>query len=106
MYVIAGWNKDKHNCMFREDSLSSQPSGELIILEGTNALNFPKKGILLISITFNVTDKPIFTACFRELTYTCISINNTHVLCTQQYVMLMQVIPLHMIKICPVIIFF
>lgn len=57
--MIAGWNKDKHNCMFREDSLSSQPPGKLIVhvLERTIALNFSKKGILLISIIFNVIDK-------------------------------------------------
>lgn len=55
--MIAGWNKDKHNCMSRKDSLSSQPPGKLIVLEMTIALNFSKKGILLISIIFNVIDK-------------------------------------------------
>lgn len=90
--MIAGWNKDKHNCMSGEGSLSSQPSGKLytvIVLERTIALYFSKEGILLISIIFNVIDKPIFTVCFRELTCTNISINNTHVLCTQQYIKLM-----------------
>lgn len=87
--MIAGWNKDKHNCMSGEGSLSSQPSGKLytvIVLERTIALYFSKKGILLISIIFNVIDKHILTVCFRELTCTNISINTTHVLCTQQYV--------------------
>lgn len=61
MFVIAGWNKDKHNCMSRENSLSSQPSGKPIVLGGTIAFNFSKKGILFISINFNVTDIPIIS---------------------------------------------
>lgn len=91
MFMIAGWNKDKHNCMFREDSLSSQPSGKIIVLEGTIVLNFSKKGIILISTIFNVTDKHIFTVCFRELT--CISINNTRVMHTAVHKMDVSYLP-------------
>lgn len=83
--MIAGWNKDKHNCMSGEGSLSSQPSGKLYnCIRKDNCFVFFKERN--ISIIFNVIDKHILTVCFRELTCTNISINTTHVLCTQQYV--------------------